>query len=44
MTPSSQPIIGPSRRIDGLYVNLGHGGLGWTLSLGSARVIANLLS
>lgn len=44
VTPSSQPIIGPSRRIDGLYVNLGHGGLGWTLSLGSARVIANLLS
>ena len=44
MTPSSQPIIGPSRRIDGLYLNLGHGGLGWTLSLGSARRIADMLA
>ncbi len=43
MTPSSLPIIGPSRRIEGLYLNLGHGGLGWTLSLGSARKLADLL-
>ncbi|HQZ11241.1 MAG TPA: FAD-dependent oxidoreductase [Devosia sp.] len=44
MTPSSLPIIGPSKRIDGLFVNIGHGGLGWTLSLGSGRQIADLLA
>lgn len=44
MTPSSLPIIGPSRKIRGLYVNAGHGMLGWTLALGSARRIAKLLT
>jgi D-amino-acid dehydrogenase len=44
MTPSSQPIIGPSRKMGGLYVNAGHGMLGWTLALGSARRIANLIA
>lgn len=43
MTPHSMPIIAPSRRLEGLYLNLGHGGLGWTLALGSARRVANLL-
>jgi len=43
MTPSSRPIIAPSRRLRGLYVNAGHGMLGWTLALGSARRIAGLL-
>jgi len=44
MTPSSQPIIGPSRHIRGLYLNIGHGMLGWTLALGSARRIADLIA
>lgn len=44
MTPSSQPIIAPSRRIPGLYVNAGHGMLGWTLAMGSARRLLNILS
>lgn len=44
MTPSSRPIIAPSRRIRGLYVNAGHGMLGWTLALGSARRIAKLIA
>lgn len=43
MTPSSRPIIAPSRKLRGLYVNAGHGMLGWTLALGSARRIASLL-
>ena len=43
MTPDCAPIIGrtPYR---GLYINAGHGSLGWTLSCGSARVIADMLS
>lgn len=44
MTPSSRPIIAPSRRMRGLYINAGHGMLGWTLALGSARRIANLVA
>lgn len=44
MTPSSQPIIAPSRNIRGVYVNAGHGMLGWTLALGSARRLANMLT
>jgi D-amino-acid dehydrogenase len=43
-TPSSQPIICPSRRIRGLYLNIGHGMLGWTLALGSARRVADLIA
>lgn len=43
MTPSSRPIIGRARRIDGVYVNAGHGMLGWTLALGSAGRILALL-
>ena len=44
MTPSSRPIIAQSRKIRGVYVNVGHGMLGWTLSLGSARKLADMLS
>lgn len=43
MTPSSRPIIAPSRRITGLYVNAGHGMLGWTLALGSAGRLRDLV-
>lgn len=43
MTASSRPLIGPSRKLKGLYVNVGHGMLGWTLSLGSARRLAALM-
>ncbi|HWU63787.1 MAG TPA: FAD-dependent oxidoreductase [Ensifer sp.] len=42
-TPSSQPIICASRRTRGLYMNIGHGMLGWTLALGSARKMAELI-
>ncbi|SFB63018.1 D-amino-acid dehydrogenase [Rhizobium sp. NFR07] len=40
MTPDNQPIIGVTR-LKGLYVNCGHGSLGWTLSMGSAARLAS---
>ena len=42
-TPNSRPFIG-RRRLKGLYLNLGHGTLGWTLSLGSAQKLVLILS
>lgn len=36
-------MIGPTK-IAGLFLNTGHGTLGWTMSSGSARVIADLVS
>ncbi len=44
MTPSSRPIIAPSRNIRGVYINTGHGMLGWTLALGSARRLSGMLA
>ncbi|RDJ05601.1 D-amino acid dehydrogenase [Rhizobium grahamii] len=43
MTPDGTPVIGATR-IGGLFLNTGHGTLGWTMSSGSARVIADLVS
>ncbi|MCP3472241.1 D-amino acid dehydrogenase [Bradyrhizobium sp. CCGUVB1N3] len=43
MTPDGTPIIGRTR-IRNLFVNTGHGTLGWTMSCGSSRVIADLVS
>lgn len=42
-TPNNVPIIGasPVRR---LYLNTGHGTLGWTLACGSAAALADLMS
>ena len=37
------PIIGPTR-IDNLFVNAGHGHLGWTLAAGSGELLADILS
>ena len=42
MMPDGPPVIGgagPAR----LWLNLGHGGSGWALSCGSARVLADLV-
>ncbi|MCC7260813.1 MAG: FAD-dependent oxidoreductase, partial [Alphaproteobacteria bacterium] len=41
-TPDGIPVLGPSG-IDGLYLNSGHGTLGWTLSAGSASVLAHVV-
>lgn len=42
-TPSNLPIVGRSR-IENLYLNTGHGTLGWTLSCGSGRALADIVS
>jgi len=38
-TPTGLPIIGASP-VPGLYLNVGHGSLGWTLACGSAALLA----
>ncbi|MEM8988489.1 MAG: D-amino acid dehydrogenase [Pseudomonadota bacterium] len=43
MTPSSRPYIGQTRH-RGLWVNTGHGTLGWTLAAGSGKLIADMIS
>lgn len=43
MTPDGTPIIGPTR-YGNLFLNTGHGTLGWTMSCGSGRLIADLVS
>jgi D-amino-acid dehydrogenase len=43
MTPDSTPIIGLSK-LPNLYINSGHGTLGWTMACGSARVITDMIS
>ena len=42
MTPDSRPIIGWSP-LGGLFINSGHGMLGWTLACGSARLTADMI-
>ena len=42
-TPSNVPIIGRSR-VPNLFLNTGHGTLGWTHSCGSGRSIARIVS
>lgn len=43
MTPDGPPIIGPTR-YKNLYLNTGHGTLGWTMGCGSGQVLADLMS
>jgi D-amino-acid dehydrogenase len=43
MTPDGPPLIGHSR-LENLYLNTGHGTLGWTMACGSGRVVADLIS
>jgi D-amino-acid dehydrogenase len=42
-TPSNLPIIGQSR-LKNLYLNTGHGTLGWTEGAGSARALADIIA
>lgn len=37
------PLVGPTRRWPNLFLNTGHGHLGWTLACGSARLLADLV-
>lgn len=43
MTPDGTPIVGATP-IPNLFLNTGHGTLGWTMSAGSSRLIADLIS
>jgi D-amino-acid dehydrogenase len=42
-TPSNVPLIGRTR-YPNLYLNTGHGTLGWTMAAGSGKAIAELVS
>jgi D-amino-acid dehydrogenase len=43
MTPDCAPLIGPTR-LTNLFLDTGHGSLGWTLACGSGRAIADIVS
>ncbi len=43
LTPSNVPYIGRTRFAN-LYLNTGHGTLGWTMGCGSGRAIADIVS
>lgn len=42
-TPTSMPILGPTK-LSNLLLNVGHGALGFTLAMGSARVVGDLVA
>jgi len=43
MTPDGTPIVGPTP-VQGLYLNTGHGTLGWTMACGSGRLLADVVT
>lgn len=43
MTPDGTPIVGTTP-LRNLYLNTGHGTLGWTMACGSGRLLADLMS
>ncbi len=43
MTPDGTPIVGRST-LPNLFLNTGHGTLGWTMAAGSGRLLADLMS
>jgi D-amino-acid dehydrogenase len=43
MTPEGTPRIGPTRYRN-FYLNAGQGHMGWTMSHGSARVLADMIA
>ncbi len=43
MTPDSVPILG-NTQYDNLVLNSGHGTLGWTMSLGASRYVADVVN
>ena len=42
-TPDSTPIVGATR-LSNLYLNTGHGTLGWTMACGSGQLLADIMS
>jgi D-amino-acid dehydrogenase len=43
MTPRGTPMLGASPKRN-LYLNTGHGHIGWTMSMGSARIVADVIA
>jgi D-amino-acid dehydrogenase len=43
MTPDSTPVIGATP-LNNLFLNTGHGTLGWTMACGSGKLIADLVT
>ncbi|MBZ9670160.1 D-amino acid dehydrogenase [Mesorhizobium sp. B2-1-8] len=43
MTPDGPPLIGRTE-LSNLFLNTGHGTLGWTMACGSAKVLADIIS
>jgi D-amino-acid dehydrogenase len=43
MTPDSTPIIGATRQYPNLFLNTGHGTLGWTMACGSGKLISDMV-
>ena len=42
LTPDGVPIIGPTT-FENLYLNTGHGTLGWTLCAGSGKILSDII-
>ena len=43
MTPDGTPVVGATR-LKNLYLNTGHGTLGWTMACGSGRLISDVIT
>lgn len=43
MTPDSTPIVGATR-LANLFLNTGHGTLGWTMACGSGQLLADIMT
>jgi len=43
MTPDGTPIVGRTP-VPNLFLNTGHGTLGWTMSCGSGQLLADVMS
>lgn len=43
MTPDGTPMVGATA-LNNLYLNTGHGTLGWTMACGSGRLLADIIS
>lgn len=43
MTPDGTPIIGETK-FNNLFINTGHGTLGWTMACGSGKLIADIIT
>jgi D-amino-acid dehydrogenase len=43
MTPDGPPVVGATR-YPNLFTNSGHGTLGWTMSCGSSKLLADIIT